>query len=44
MLEVRGVSAGYGHVKVLFDVSLDVAEGEVGVCGGCFGYCAAETS
>lgn len=29
MLEVRGVSAGYGHVKVLFDVSLDVAEGEV---------------
>jgi branched-chain amino acid transport system ATP-binding protein len=29
MLEVRGVSAGYGHVRVLFDVDLHVSEGEV---------------
>ena len=29
MLEVRGLSAGYGRARVLFDVDLDVAGGEV---------------
>ena len=29
MLELRGVSAGYGPVQVLRDVSLSVDEGEV---------------
>ncbi|MHB2167472.1 ABC transporter ATP-binding protein [Alsobacter sp. R-9] len=29
MLSVRGLQAGYGASQVLFDVSLDVAEGEV---------------
>jgi branched-chain amino acid transport system ATP-binding protein len=29
MLEVRGLSAGYGRVEVLWDVDLDVAAGEV---------------
>lgn len=29
MLEVRGVSAGYGRVAVLFDVSLEVRNGEI---------------
>jgi branched-chain amino acid transport system ATP-binding protein len=28
MLEVRGLEAGYGSATVLFDVSLDVADGE----------------
>ena len=28
-LEVRGLSAGYGRARVLFDVDLDVDEGEV---------------
>ena len=28
-LEVRGLSAGYGRARVLFDVDLDVGEGEV---------------
>ncbi len=28
MLEVRGLEAGYGRATVLFDVSLDVADGE----------------
>jgi branched-chain amino acid transport system ATP-binding protein len=29
MLEVRGLSAGYGRARVLFDVDLDVGRGEV---------------
>jgi branched-chain amino acid transport system ATP-binding protein len=29
MLEVRGLSAGYGRARVLFDVDLDVGQGEV---------------
>jgi branched-chain amino acid transport system ATP-binding protein len=29
MLELRGVQAGYGHIQVLRDVSLHVAEGEI---------------
>jgi branched-chain amino acid transport system ATP-binding protein len=29
MLEVEGLNAGYGHVEVLWDVDLDVGEGEV---------------
>ena len=29
MLEVRSLSTGYGHVRVLYDVSLEVGEGEV---------------
>jgi ABC-type branched-subunit amino acid transport system ATPase component len=29
LLEVDGVDAGYGSVQILFDVSLEVAEGEV---------------
>ena len=28
MLEVRGLEAGYGGATILFDVSLDVADGE----------------
>ncbi|RMF39604.1 MAG: ATP-binding cassette domain-containing protein, partial [Alphaproteobacteria bacterium] len=34
LLEVRGLSAGYGRVPVLHGIDLDVAEGEiVGVLG-----------
>jgi branched-chain amino acid transport system ATP-binding protein len=29
MLEVRGLNAGYGRAQVLFDIDLDVAQGEV---------------
>ena len=29
MLEVRGLNAGYGRAQVLFDVDLDVGQGEV---------------
>jgi branched-chain amino acid transport system ATP-binding protein len=29
MLEVRGLKAGYGRAQVLFDIDLDVAQGEV---------------
>jgi branched-chain amino acid transport system ATP-binding protein len=29
MLEVRGLSAGYGRARVLFEVALDMAAGEV---------------
>ena len=29
MLEVRGLSAGYGRAQVLFDIDLDVGKGEV---------------
>jgi branched-chain amino acid transport system ATP-binding protein len=29
MLEVRGLSAGYGRARVLFDIDLDMAAGEV---------------
>ncbi len=29
MLEVRGLNAGYGRAQVLFDVELDVGQGEV---------------
>jgi branched-chain amino acid transport system ATP-binding protein len=29
MLEVEGLNAGYGHVEVLWDVDLEVGEGEV---------------
>lgn len=29
MLEIRGVSAGYGDLKVLYDISMEVNEGEV---------------
>ena len=31
LLEIRNVSAGYGDLKVLFDVSMHVNQGEV-VC------------
>lgn len=37
MLELTGVDAGYGNVKVLFDVSLTVDEGEVVVLLGANG-------
>jgi branched-chain amino acid transport system ATP-binding protein len=29
MLEVRGLNAGYGRAQVLFDINLDVGQGEV---------------
>ena len=29
MLEVRGLNAGYGRAQVLFDIDLDVAQGEI---------------
>ena len=29
MLSFNGISAGYGDLQVLFDVSLDVKEGEI---------------
>ena len=31
-LEIRGLSAGYGRARVLFDIDLDVHPGEVVVC------------
>ena len=29
MLEVRGLEAGYGQVKILRGIDIDVAEGEI---------------
>jgi branched-chain amino acid transport system ATP-binding protein len=37
MLEVEGLNAGYGHVEVLWDVDLEVGEGEVVALVGSIG-------
>jgi len=34
LLEVRGLAAGYGRARVLFDVSLDLGAGEVAMLAG----------